>query len=87
MAHPHFGDKALDAITTEDVEDLVRTMEAGDVGPKSIRNYVGTLSALYRFAMYGKRKWARANPCDDIDLPKRKLSEEILHLTARRSTR
>jgi integrase len=78
---PHLGEKALDAIKTEDVEDLMRTMEGEDVGPKSIRNYIGTLSALYRFAMHGKRKWARSNPCEDVDLPKRKRSEEIHYLT------
>jgi integrase len=59
----------------------MRTMEGQDVGPKSIRNYIGTLSALYKFGMHGKRKWASANPCEDVDLPKRKHSEEIHNLT------
>jgi hypothetical protein len=56
---PTLGDKALDAIRCEDVEDLMARMEAGDrpdrprarskpCGPKSIRNYIGTLSAIYR---------------------------------------
>ncbi len=80
---PQLGDQALDAITTEDLEDLMRSMAAAGVGSKSIRNYVGTLSALFRFAMSKKRRWATANPCEDIELPKRKRAEsrEILFLS------
>ena len=40
------GDRTLDAITDKDVEDLMRSMAGAGVGAKSIRNYVGTLSAL-----------------------------------------
>jgi integrase len=77
---PLWGDRALDRVKAEDVADLIRMMEEGrrprdgarrvkPVGPKSIRNYVGTLSALYRFAMHPRRRWAGANPCDGVDLP------------------
>lgn len=56
---PTLGDRALDAIRGEGVEDLMARMEAGDrpdrregtrskpCGPKTIRNYMGTLSAIY----------------------------------------
>jgi len=65
---PHFGDRAVDAIEPEDVRDLMRRMERGGVGrrrnkpvgPKSIRNYIGTLSALFNFAE--RNGWARSNP-------------------------
>jgi integrase len=72
---PQLGDQALDAITTEDVEDLMRSMATAGVGSKSIRNYVGTLSALFKFAMGKRRRWATANPCEDIVLPKRRRVE------------
>jgi integrase len=78
---PQLGDRALDAITPEDVEDLMRTMKGEKVGAKSIRNYVGTLSALYRFAMHPRRRWATANPVDSIDLPQTAESTEIRYLT------
>jgi integrase len=78
---PHLGDRALDKIRPEDVEDLMRAMGKGGVGVKSVRNYIGTLSAIFRFAMHPRRKWATSNPCEVIDLPPVRTSEEIRFLT------
>jgi hypothetical protein len=47
---PFFADKALDTIRHEDVVDLVAVLEGKGLSPKSIHNYVGTLSALFNFA-------------------------------------
>ena len=89
---PTLGDRALDAIRGEDVEDLMARMEAGDrpdrregtrskpCGPKTIRNYMGTLSALYRFALHPRRRWATANPVDDVDLPDIEGDDDIRFL-------
>ncbi len=66
---PFFAERALGAIRHEDVVDLMMVMEKGGVGPKSIRNYIGTLSALYKFAMHPRRRWATVNPCEGIELP------------------
>ena len=89
---PALGDRALDAIRGEDVEDLMARMEAGDrpgrragtrskpCGPKTIRNYMGTLSAIYRFAIHPRRRWATANPVDDVDLPDVEGDEDIRFL-------
>ena len=66
---PFFGERAISSVTHEDVVDLMTLMEKKGVGPKSIRNYLGTLSALYRFAMHPRRRWATANPCDGVELP------------------
>jgi integrase len=66
---PFFGERALASVTHEDVVDLMTAMEKKGVGPKSIRNYLGTLSALYRFAMHPRRRWAASNPCDGVELP------------------
>ena len=78
---PHLGDRALDKIRPEDVEDLMRAMSKAGVGAKSVRNYIGTLSAIFRFAMNPRRKWATSNPCEVIDLPPARTSEEIRFLT------
>jgi integrase len=66
---PFFGERALSSVTHEDVVDLMALMEKKGVGPKSIRNYLGTLSALYRFAMHPRRRWATVNPCEGVELP------------------
>jgi len=66
---PFFGERAIGTVTHEDVVDLMKLMESNGVGPKSIRNYLGTLSALYRFSMHPRRRWATVNPCDGLELP------------------
>jgi integrase len=83
---PALGDLTLDAIKSEHVEELMARMEAGDrpgrpgskpCGPKTVRNYIGTLSAVYHFAMHSRRRWATANPCEDVDLPDVEGHEDI----------
>ena len=59
----------------------MRAMTKAGVGVKSVRNYIGTLSAIFRFAMHPRRKWATSNPCEVIDLPPVRTSEEIRFLT------
>jgi integrase len=66
---PFFGERPVGSVRHEDVVDLMALMERAGVGPKSIRNYIGTLSALYRFAMHPRRRWASVNPCDGVELP------------------
>jgi integrase len=41
---------------------------------------VGTRSALFNFAKAHKRRWARENPCDGVELPDWASSEEIHYL-------
>jgi len=74
---PILGDRAAGNVTIEDVEDLLRTMRAAGVGPKSIRNYAGTLSAMYRYAGHPRRGWVSRNPCDALELPPAQASAEI----------
>ena len=59
----------------------MRAMAAAKVGAKSIRNYIGTLSALYRFAMHPRRRWATVNPVEAIDLPPIVRTTDIHYLT------
>jgi integrase len=79
---PHLGDRTLDAIRPEDVEDLIASMEKAGVGAKSIRNYIGTLGAMFRWAMHPRRRWATANPVDAIELPGVARHSPIRFLTA-----
>jgi integrase len=78
---PFFGDRALDAITSEDIIDLVIVLEDKDLAPKTIRNVVATLSALFNFAMGPRRRWATTNPCQGVDLPAMRDTHEIRFLT------
>lgn len=78
---PHLRGRAFTSVRPEDVEDLMRAMTAEGVGAKSIRNYIGTLSAMYRYAMHPRRRWASTNPCEVIDLPALSASTEIRYLT------
>ena len=77
---PFFGERAIGTVKHEDVADLMALMEGKHVGPKSIRNYVGTLSALYRFAMHPRRRWATVNPCEGVELPAAPDHVEVRYL-------
>jgi integrase len=76
---PFFGSKALDSIAVEDVADLVAVMEGEGLAPKTIRNAIGTLSALFNFAV--RRRWASSNPCVGVELPAVPDATEIRALT------
>ena len=78
---PFFRERALDTITPEDVNDLVVLLEGKDLAPKSIRNIVATLSALFTFARAPRRGWATSNPCDGLELPAVPDNDEIRFLT------
>lgn len=66
---PFFANKTLDTIRHEDVADLVAVLEGKGLSPKSIHNYIGTLSALLNYAKGPQRRWAASNPCDGVELP------------------
>jgi integrase len=66
---PFFQDKPLAAIGREDVSDLVAVLERRELAPKSIHNYIGTLSAIFNYAVAPQRRWAAANPCVGVELP------------------
>jgi integrase len=78
---PFFRERSLDAITPEDVHDFVGALERKSLSPKSIRNVVATLSALFNFAKSPRRRWATANPCEGEDLPAVREATEIRFLT------
>jgi integrase len=85
-----FDDRALDEIRGEDVEDAIAMMRAGNrpgakkksppCAPKTIVNYVGILGAIYHYAMHPRRRWATADPTDDVDLPELERNTDIRFL-------
>jgi integrase len=78
---PHFGNKPLDRVTPDDIEALVSSMEVKGLAAKSVQNYIGTLSAVYRHGMRPRVEWVTANPCEGADLPAVADHDEIRFLT------
>jgi integrase len=90
---PFFAERDLRRIKPDDVLDLVSMMESGHrpgprtrgdrrygrpVGAKSIRNYIGTLSAMLGYAE--RKGWLANNVAHRIDLPAAPTSEDIRFL-------
>jgi integrase len=78
---PFFCEKALDKITPEDVQDFVGQLEAKELAPKTIRNIVGTLSALFNFAKLPKNRWAVSNPCEGVEILTPEVDHDVRFLT------
>jgi integrase len=76
---PFFTGKTLEAIGKHDVEDLLATLEGKGLAPKTVKNILATLSALFIFAH--KRGWAGENPCEGVEPPAASPSTEIRFLT------
>jgi len=88
---PALGDRTLDAIRGEHVEDLMVRMEAGDRpgrGGEAVEAVRDEDDSQLRrhpqrdhhFATHSRRRWATANPCDDVDLPELEGYEDIRFL-------
>lgn len=78
---PFFRDRSLDSITSADVLDLISTLEGKGLAPKTVRDIVATLSALFNFARSPQRRWAAENPCEGVELPAVPEATEIRFLT------
>jgi len=73
---PHFGETAVDEITTGDVEEFIDAcldaedrMDRGltELSVKSVRNLCVHLNGIFEFAV--SKGWAHANPCRAVDKP------------------
>lgn len=78
---PTLKTRSLDRITSADVEHAMSRMRKADLSDKSIRNYVGTLRALFNYAADKRRRWTTCNPVDDVELPRAPTYAEIRYLT------
>jgi hypothetical protein len=56
---PFFGDTPIRRISAKQIESLIVQLPRRGLRPKSVRNYVGTLSALLNFAVRKKWRWQR----------------------------
>ena len=81
------GEKRMDSITPEMIEDLMAVMEDADLAPKTIRNNVLMIGAVYRFAMapitvrrHGTL--ATRNPVEAVEVPTAPRYEEIRWIPA-----
>jgi integrase len=87
---PFFGNRDVRKITETEVRDLMGMMRDGrrpgarqrgdrrygrKVGPKSIRNYIGTLSALLGYAE--QHRWIAANVAKRVKLPQKPEHSDI----------
>lgn len=79
---PFFGDRPIQRIDAAEVERFakhLRTKKAQGrrggkpLSPKSIANYLGTLSTLLNFAV--RKKWLSVSPMTAVDLPAHKMIE------------
>jgi integrase len=91
---PFFGERDVKTIGKRDVEDLIRNMRNGTrtgarqkgdrrygkpVTSKSIRNYIGTLSALLNFAV--REELLAVNIASRVRLPRATLTDDYHFLT------
>jgi integrase len=60
---PYFGERSISEITSEDVEGFVAASRAKGCAPKSIRNYIGTMHAIFDYSK------VRPNPVTDARKP------------------
>jgi integrase len=77
---PFYGEKPIDRIRSNDVEDLVAHLARLGLSGKTIRSYVGTLSAMFNYASAPQRRWVGHNPARGIELPPKEESTEIRFL-------
>lgn len=85
---PFFGGRGIDSIRSEDVDDLIALMLAGQrpsgitrtkpLSAKTIVNAIGTLNAMFGYAQ--RKRWTSTNPVREVDLPGVEGTEEIRFL-------
>jgi len=72
---PFFGETPIQRIDAKRIEALIVHLRDNGLRPKSVRNYVGTLSALLNFAV--RKKWLAASPMTAVDLPALTSGDEL----------
>ncbi len=71
---PFFGSRRLATIKASDVEDLIAVLTARGLKPKTVREYVTTLSTLLNYAV--RKGWLTASPMPGVDLPPLRRDDE-----------
>lgn len=76
-----FRERPVDSIEADDVIALMGALERRGLAPKTVRDILGTLAALFNFAKAPHRRYAYSNPCEGIDLPAVPEPQEVRFLT------
>ena len=72
---PFFGDTPICRISSKQIEAFIAELQRNGLRPKSVLNYVGTLSTLLNFAV--RKKWLAATPMTAVDLPALTSGDEL----------
>ena len=62
-----FGDKPASRVATEDVEELLATIAAGGVSPRTVNRYRDVVSAVFNFGMRSTKFKLKHNPARSTD--------------------
>jgi integrase len=65
---PHFGQKGIDKITTEDISAYMAAKASEGLQTKTISNHLNFAHGLFGFAV--DKKWATANPVASVSRPR-----------------
>jgi integrase len=76
---PRAGHVPIVTLERRQVEAMIDDLVRDGYTPKTIRNIVGILSGICRYAV--KQGWATRNACDGLELPKVRRSTDIRYLT------
>lgn len=71
---PALGKKAVDHVTTAQVEKLAQDMLAKGLAPKTVRNVMTFLHSIFEHAIH--KKWATENPARHATRPKRRRQND-----------
>jgi integrase len=71
---PALGKKAVDRVTTAQVEKLAEDMLAAGLKPKTVRNVMSFLYSIFEHAIH--KKWATENPVRHATRPKRRRQND-----------
>ncbi|MGZ6854418.1 MAG: tyrosine-type recombinase/integrase [Mycobacteriaceae bacterium] len=71
---PRFGRVAVGELRLVHVQEMIDELVASGAAPKTVRNTVIPLRALYRWAI--RRELCTVNPCDNVELPSGEVARD-----------
>jgi integrase len=77
---PFFKEAPINRIGVTDVERLIATLQKKKLGPKTIKNVLGSLHSIFDYAL--RKGWVAENPCRLVEKPETEDSDpDIRFLT------
>jgi integrase len=77
---PMLGPRRVSEVRLVHVQELVDALSAADLAPKTVRNTIVTLRALYRWCI--RKEYVALNPCDHAELPSGEVARDRIATTA-----